>query len=1053
MRYAYSSWPRRSLAALGVLLATAGAAQAQNPAPTFAPAATYGTGGISPLSIAAADVNGDGKPDLLTVNFNSNTAGVLLGNGNGTFQAATTYGTGGGDSRRIAVADVNGDGKPDLLTANESTNNISVLLGNGNGTFQAATTYGTGSGSIPDGVAAADVNGDGKPDLLTANYGSNTAGVLLGNGNGTFQPATTYSTGSSSGPRSLAVADVNGDGKLDLLTGNYGSNTAGVLLGNGNGTFQPATTYGTGSGSNPFGIAVADVNGDGKPDLLTANSSSGTVGVLLGNGTGSFQAVTPYGKGILSAPYSIAVADVNGDGKLDALTATPSTNNASVLLGYGTGYFQAVPAFGTGANSQPFGLAVADVNGDGKPDLLTANESTDNISVLLNTTMYAPTLTSLSPDSGPVGGSVTLTGTNLAGATVVRFNGTAAATFAVVNATTITATVPLGATSGPLTVTTPSGTSGGVAFTVTSVPTVTTAVTNVTSNSTTLASAVLGGVVTSDGNAAVTDRGVVYSSTNTAPTIGGAGVIRDGNGAGTGSFTRLFTTLTPGTTYTARAYATNSAGTSYGTAISFTTLVSTQVVSIRRAPINAVSVRYAVTFAAPVTGLSYYNFSLTTSGISSAVVSAVLGSGTTYTVDVIAGAGRGTLRLDLVNTIGLSTGLTNIPFAGEVYTLDDRAPTVPRPIPSTGPVGTSVTITGTNLAGTTAVSFNGTPASSFVVNSPTSLTAVVAAGTTTGPVSVTTSYGTAASTIPFVVRVAPTTVADSYATPQGITLMGNVLSNDLGTNPRAILINRPANGTLVLNPDGSFSYQPNAGFTGQDSFTYYACDPAEPLLCGNPVTVTISVTRTGPVTVADSYTTPAGTPLTGNVLANDLGTNPRAILITRTSNGTLVLNPDGSFRYVPNAGFVGSDSFTYYACNMGSPLVCGDPATVSITVTPATIATRVATQSTEATATTPARSTTSAVGGATSALALTLAGHPNPFGDALQLSFALPLAQAYTLAVYDAQGRLVQQLASGQAEAGQAQTLAVPTQGYAAGLYLVRLSTSTGTQLLKLIKQ
>ena len=299
-----------------------------------------------------------------------------------------------------------------------------------------------------------------------------------------------------------------------------------------------------------------------------------------------------------------------------------------------------------------------------------------------------------------------------------------------------------------------------------------------------------------------------------------------------------------------------------------------------------------------------------------------------------------------------------------------------------------------------------------------------------------------------VTRVAPTTVADNYTTPAGVTLTGNVLTNDLGTNPRAILITRPTNGTLVLNPNGSFTYVPNAGFSGTDSFLYYACDPNQPLLCGNPATVSITVTRVAPITVADIYATPQGVTLTGNVLTNDLGTNPRAILLTRPTRGTLVLNPNGTFTYVPNAGFSGTDSFTYYACNMGTPLVCGDPATVSITVLPANTATRSAAQA----ATTSAKPAAPAAGGATIALELALAGHPNPFSDELQLSFALPLAQAYTLAVYDAQGRLVQQLARGQAEAGQAQELKVPTHTYAAGLYLVRLTTNTGTRQLKLIK-
>ncbi|HET9503537.1 MAG TPA: Ig-like domain-containing protein [Hymenobacter sp.] len=584
-------------------------------------------------------------------------------------------------------------------------------------------------------------------------------------------------------------------------------------------------------------------------------------------------------------------------------------------------------------------------------------------------------------------------------------------------------------------------------------------------------------------------------------------------------------------------------------------------------------------------------------------------------------AGGGGYRVRVVSSNPAVTGTDN----GSAITIT-ALPTITMLSPATGPVGTQVTITGTNFTGATVVRFGDSPASSFVVNSATSITAVVAPGTITSTVRVSTACGSAFSSAPFVVRTAPTTVADSYSTPQGVTLTGNVLTNDLGTNPRAILITRPANGTLALNPNGSFTYVPNAGFTGTDSFTYYACDMGTPLLCGNPATVTISVLRIAPVTVADSYTTPAGTPLTGNVLTNDLGTNPRAILITRPANGSLVLNPDGSFRYVPNAGFTGTDSFTYYACDPNMPLLCGNPATVTITVTrvapttvadsyttpqgmtltgnvltndlgtnprailitratngtlvlnpngsftyvpnagftgtdsftyyacdpampllcgnpatvtitvtrvapvtvadsyttpagttltgnvlandlgtnprailinrpmrgtlvlnpngsfsyqpnagfsgmdsftyyacdpampllcgsPATVSITVTPANTAARPTTPAQPAAPAAKPAAAAAELALTGSPNPFGEQLRLSFALPTAQAYTLAVYDAQGRLVQQLASGQVAAGQAQELAVPTQGYAPGLYFVRLSTAAGTQLLKLLKQ
>lgn len=290
----------------------------------------------------------------------------------------------------------------------------------------------------------------------------------------------------------------------------------------------------------------------------------------------------------------------------------------------------------------------------------------------------APTLTQLNPTSGPVGTSVTLTGTNLTGATGVRFNGTAATTFAVVNATTATATVPAGATSGLVTVTTLGGTSNGLAFAVTVVPTVSTA----TPGSITATSAVLGGAVTADGNAAVTERGVVYSSTNNNPTIGAAGVTQDINGMGTGNFSKTIPGLAANTTYYVRAYATNNAGTSYGSPLSFTTPAApTSVVSINRAgsnPTNAASVSYTVTFAASVTGLSASNFGLVaTGGVAGASITGVSGSGTTYTVAVSTGTGDGTLGLNLTTAAGLSPGLSNaLPFVGQVYTIDKTAPTV-----------------------------------------------------------------------------------------------------------------------------------------------------------------------------------------------------------------------------------------------------------------------------------------------------------------------------------------------------------------------------------------
>ncbi len=394
----------------------------------FLEATTYSSGGTTADSVVLADVNGDGKLDLV---FANGGVGVMLGNGNGTFEAAVTYGSGGYVPYSVAVADVNGDGKLDVVVANQCASStvctngvLGVLLGNGDGTFKPAVIYGSGgydavSAAAPA-IVVADVNGDGKPDLVVANdctssstcFFDGNIGVLLGNGNGTFQPAATYDSGSDHA-QSVAVADLNGDGKLDVVVTNEchecSGGVVGVLLGNGNGTFQPPVIYGSG-GFDAYSIAVGDVNGDGKPDLLVANEasnefnyfeswSSGTAGVLLGNGDGTFQPVISYGLNGHNANF-IALADVNGDSKLDLVVANQcatipcsTVGGVDLLLGNGDGTFQPAATWDTSAviaNS----VAAGDVNGDGTIDLLVGNAGSVGVLLGKGDTTYraAPTL-------------------------------------------------------------------------------------------------------------------------------------------------------------------------------------------------------------------------------------------------------------------------------------------------------------------------------------------------------------------------------------------------------------------------------------------------------------------------------------------------------------------------------------------------------------------------------------------------------------------------------------------------------------------------------------
>jgi len=374
----------------------------------FAKGKIYDSGGQLAWSVATADFNGDGKPDIVVATL-SGTVGILLGKGDGSFQPVVAYASGGSSSSTIAIGDLNKDGKLDLAVAgtcglpiNESC--VSVLLGNGDGTFQPAVTYDAGGYPYASGpginipIFIADLNRDGKPDLVVANatdrnqVGDGVVGVLIGNGDGTFQSVVRYDSGGF-GASSAAIADVNGDGKVDVVIANCGSSsgctqattTVGVLLGNGDGTLQAVKTYGRGGGGSfADPLALADVNDDGKLDILVGNQcpqengkcvGDASVGVLLGNGNGTFQSVVTYDAG--SSMASMAIADLNGDGKLDLALAGDGT---IVLLGKGDGTFQLSQTYAGGGCCQ---VLVADLNLDGRPDLLNVAGTGGAVSVYL----------------------------------------------------------------------------------------------------------------------------------------------------------------------------------------------------------------------------------------------------------------------------------------------------------------------------------------------------------------------------------------------------------------------------------------------------------------------------------------------------------------------------------------------------------------------------------------------------------------------------------------------------------------------------------------------
>ncbi|GAB3575079.1 hypothetical protein GCM10027345_09890 [Hymenobacter daeguensis] len=286
------------------------------------------------------------------------------------------------------MGDVNGDGWLDIV-GGSYTSIVSVLLGQLGGTFGAAANYSTAANSVTLG----DANGDGRLDLVTTNgnqtNASNaTVSVLLGLSGGGFGPRTEYATGQR--PNSVAVGDLNGDGRPDLATSNYYDNTVSVLLGLPGGGYAPHADYPV--GTFPSCLALGDLNGDGRLDVVTTTTdrtnSTGIASVLLGGASG-LGTKTDYAVG--ASPNGIALGDVNGDGRLDIITSNYIGNSISALLRLPAGGFG--PKADFAISSSPNGVALGDINGDGRPDIVTASNLLNAASVLLNTGTYTPLAT------------------------------------------------------------------------------------------------------------------------------------------------------------------------------------------------------------------------------------------------------------------------------------------------------------------------------------------------------------------------------------------------------------------------------------------------------------------------------------------------------------------------------------------------------------------------------------------------------------------------------------------------------------------------------------
>jgi hypothetical protein len=339
----------------------------------------------APQAIAVGDFNEDGKLDVVVANsqlkaYGYYTVAVLKGDGLGGFSFVDTTGIGGSHPYGVAVGDLNGDGHLDVVATAFDNATVARLLGDGTGSFPNVVDYPVGANG-PIGVAVGDLNGDGNLDVVTANF-DGTVSVLLGDGTGVLTPAigSPITTGGS-GTIAVAIGDVNKDRRMDIVAANLGSSNVTVLLGDGTGRFTAGTPI-TVNGP-PQGVALGDFNNDGNLDIATANTTANNVTVLLGLGTGGFTAATGGPFGTANTPMSIAVGDLDGSGNLDIVTADSSGDQVSVLLGNGSGGFGAASNISMGAGTHPAAVALGAFTTLGKLAIVTANAKTNNVTILI----------------------------------------------------------------------------------------------------------------------------------------------------------------------------------------------------------------------------------------------------------------------------------------------------------------------------------------------------------------------------------------------------------------------------------------------------------------------------------------------------------------------------------------------------------------------------------------------------------------------------------------------------------------------------------------------
>lgn len=349
--------------------------------------------GTAPGSVEIVDLDNDGTLDIIVANEQSNNVTILLGSEAGRFtQAKGSPFPAGKMPNDIAIGDYNGDKKLDLAFANHESTYLTILLGDGKGGFNPAANsrIPVQAKPHPHGIAASDFNGDGKLDLVTDSWENDKVEVIFGNGKGEFATDHVMLNVGRHPYQRVRSGDVNNDGKPDLITTNLRGRNVTVLLGDGKRGFKESQGSPFPCNDFPFFLAVRDLNRDGNPDLVVANSPSNTTNstgadgltLLFGNGKGGFTKMgsTPFSTG--KAPTRLAVGDVNGDGNPDIAVANLNSDTVTLFLLNGKGEIESSSTITVGG--QPKGIAIGDLNGDKKEDLVIANNSDNDIMIVFS---------------------------------------------------------------------------------------------------------------------------------------------------------------------------------------------------------------------------------------------------------------------------------------------------------------------------------------------------------------------------------------------------------------------------------------------------------------------------------------------------------------------------------------------------------------------------------------------------------------------------------------------------------------------------------------------